>query len=171
MPVYPTPEEHANGYVPAGSVIQDQELNAQLDANGYEHLQNFEPSFWDTNSDAIGGIVSLLALVLTGFAIFKMTKKFKITRAHFALDTQVKRAAFIVLIIGVVLMTVGVLDPEFYFDSESFVRSVSFSHKYSSVPTFGVGFYLTIVGLFSSYLFDYTIGPLARWVKQGRQKN
>ncbi|MER1639840.1 hypothetical protein [Klebsiella aerogenes] len=85
------------------------------------------------------------------------------------LNTPVKRAGFVATIAGLFLMLVGVLHDDFYFDSETFFRSIEFSRRFGSVPAFGIGFYLTIAGLFASFLYDYTLGPLSRWVKQGHK--
>ncbi|WP_407084807.1 hypothetical protein [Pluralibacter gergoviae] len=87
------------------------------------------------------------------------------------LDTPVKRAAFVAFVTGLFLMLIGTFHDEFYFDNDSFFRSIQFSRRFGSVPIFGIGFYLSIAGLLFSLLFDYTLGPLARWIKQGRQKN
>ncbi len=86
------------------------------------------------------------------------------------LNTPVKRAGFVATITGLFLMLVGVLHDDFYFDSETFFRSIEFSRRFGSVPAFGIGFYLTVAGLFTSFLFDYTLGPLMRWIKQGRKQ-
>ncbi|WP_414464897.1 hypothetical protein [Klebsiella michiganensis] len=85
------------------------------------------------------------------------------------LNTPLKRTGFVAFIAGVFLMSIGLLHDDFYFDSESFFRSIEFSRRFGSVPAFGIGFYLTVAGLFTSFLFDYTLGPLIRWIKQGRK--
>lgn len=169
MPVYPASDKQSNGSSPSGNLLYDPELNATLNANGHEQLSKFEPSFWQSNGEAIEIIIAFFAFILFGLAFLKLIKKMKNKKIDLSLNTSFKRAGFVTFTFGLCLMLIGTLNHEFYFDSETFFRSIQFSRKFGSVPAFGIGFYLTVAGLFTSFLFDYTLGPLLRWIKLGRK--
>ncbi|EDZ4075320.1 hypothetical protein HZM48_000998 [Salmonella enterica] len=170
MPVYPATDEQSNGNTPSGNLLYDPEMNATLNANGNEQLSKFEPSFWQNNGEAIEIIIAFFAFILLVLALIRLIKKIKNKKIDFSLNTSFKRAGFVTFIIGLCLMLIGTLNHEFYFDSETFFLSIQFSRRFGSVPAFGIGFYLTVAGLFASFLFDYTLGPLFQWVKQSHKK-
>ncbi|WP_440864523.1 hypothetical protein [Symbiopectobacterium purcellii] len=111
------------------------------------------------------GITAFFLLLV--FLVF--SKRFSFKKLFNPLNAPIKRVGFLCLVIGVLLMFFGGLNRGFEdFDYNTFIRSISFERsRYDSEVTFGIGFYSAIIGLFLSFLYDWTVGPIVNWVKKG----
>jgi len=94
-----------------------------------------------------------------------------------SLDTPLKRMGFSLFLFGCLLMIVGLLVAEpykwwYFWDRllDFMYDSVSLSYGRYEAPShrcFALGFYLMIVGLMLSFLYDKTIGIFASWIING----
>ena len=86
------------------------------------------------------------------------------------LNTPIQRFGFVIIVLGAAFFLLGwvlwVLDDAIYF-WRTFFRSVSFDtyYWYGYNYLIVIGFYLLIIGLALSYLYNIGIGRIVRWVK------
>ena len=95
------------------------------------------------------------------------------------LDTPIKRAGFVVMVVGVMLWLIGTIQiiDDAYFSSSSFlyrtkvilnetmraVTSDSYAYRRHWLAAWGV--YLTGAGMLFSFLYDLGLGRIARWIR------
>ena len=89
------------------------------------------------------------------------------------LNTPLKRVGFLVFITGLLILFVGMyqISEDAYSLSkffEKWIESAFFErHSFRDYPAAGYGTWITVVGLFSSFLYDKITYRLIRWIKSG----
>ena len=92
-----------------------------------------------------------------------------------SLDTPIKRIGFLIMGLGLLLCVIAAFQIfDGYYDRrhflENWVGSVFFSKKgFDEYPLASIGTWLTVIGLFSSYLYDSTIRKILLWVSNGNR--
>ena len=87
-----------------------------------------------------------------------------------AINTPLKRVGFIIMVIGISLFFCGWLFwalLDFYYPWRFFIRSISFNTYLWFIENklVAYGFYMSLVGLIMSYIYDIGIGKIVIWIK------
>lgn len=89
------------------------------------------------------------------------------------LDSPLKRIGLVILLVGIVLSLTAIYqisddNYRFWRGFDDWLDAILLKrYEYRQYPLAAWGAYLTLAGLLCSYLYDFTLGRLIAWVRNG----